>query len=223
METVSLPVFNRDTNLSANNLRRMGYIPAICYARGSDNLSIQIDYQTFRKVYDRAGKNTIIDLAVDGQKQNFKVLVHDIQYDPVYGNIDHVDFMFVRMDQEVTTNVSINFVGVSPAVKELAAVLVTHKHELEICCLPQDLIHEITVDISNLAQFHDAVHVKDIVGISSKVNVMDDPEEIVVTVVPPRTEEEEKPVAPAEGELATGAEAPQGEAVSEAQTQETAK
>ncbi len=171
----------------------MGLIPGVCYGSGQKNISIALDYQAFRKVYLTAGENTIIDLEVEGASTPFPVLVHDIQYDSVYGNFNHVDFIFVRMDQEVTTHVSLTFIGVAPAVKELGGVLVTHKSEIAIKCLPKYLIHKVDVDISGLVDFHCAFHVKELVGIPKEVTVLDNPEDVLVTVVPPRAEEEVKP------------------------------
>ncbi len=189
-----LSAVNRQAETKARDVRTAGFIPAVCYSHDQENLHVQVDYQTFRKLYSRAGQNTIINLQVEGKSgEPDKVLVHDVQYHAVTGDIIHVDFVFVRMDEEVTTHVALKFVGAAPAVKDLAAVLVTHLDQIEVRCLPADLIHEVEVDISSLAQFHDSIHVKDLVGISSKVKILDDTEQVIVTVVPPRAEEEEKP------------------------------
>ena len=208
METLVLATQSRAQGVKARSIRQSQSIPAVCYGAGMENLHFQMEYQTFRKVYQVAGSNTIIDLQVEGQKQPVKVLVHDLQYHPLYGTITHVDFLRVRMDEKVTTHVPLEFVGQAPAVKELAGVLVTHMDEIEITCLPQYLLHKVEVDISVLADFSKAVHVKDLQGIPSTVQVLDNPDEIVVSVVPPRAEEVETaaPTTVVQAEVEAGAE-----------------
>ena len=165
-------------------------IPAEYYGHGIENHSLQMDYQTFRKVYRHAGENTVIDLEIEGGG-NKKVLVHRVDYNPVSDRFTYVEFINVRMDEEVTTHVPIVLEGQAPAVKELAGVLVQNLDELEIRCLPGDLIHEVTVSVESLVDFNASVHVADI-KVPGKITVITDPETTVATVTPPREEEAEE-------------------------------
>lgn len=209
METITLKAQERGIPEKSRHLRRTGRIPAIYYGHGKPNRLLHVDSHQFKRVFDRAGENTVIELELGSEK--FPVLIYEVQFDPVSDRVQHVDFMHVDMEKEVTTSVKVLLTGVAPAVKNLGGILDIHKHELRIRCLPKDLIHEIAVDILPLADFHTAIHVKDLV-IPPGIKILDKPEDTVVTVAPPRKEEEEvKPVseapAAAPGEVLAAGEA----------------
>lgn len=189
-------------------LRTAGQIPGVFYGSGMTSTPLKVSHQLFRKVYAKAGDNTIIELTIDGKKH--PVLVHQVQYDPVSDVVSHIDFINVDMNKEVTTTVKLSFVGVCLAVKDLGGILDIQKHELKIKCLPKDLIHSLEVDISPIVDFHTSVHVKNVV-VPSTIKVLDNPEDAVVTASPQRVEVEETPAAaatPADGAAAPVAGAP---------------
>lgn len=212
MDTVALKAEKRDRGLNVRDLRRERQIPAVFYGFGKESTPLVLDYIEFRNAYKKAGRNTIIDLSVDGE--SLKVLVHEVQYDPVYDTFAHVDFVNVRMDRELHTSVPLRFVGVSLAVKDLGGILNVTREEVAIKCLPDRLPHSFELDLSVLKEFHDALHVKDI-QIPDGVTVLEDPELVVATVSAPKEEVEETPVV-AEGEVAEG-EAAAGEAAAGAE------
>lgn len=201
MDTLVLESQVRTGQEKPKFIRTAGRIPAVYYGRGKKSQAIEINYQAFKKVFDKAGENTIIDLSIDGKSA--PVLVYDVQYDPVSDKMSHIDFIHVDMEKEITTSVKVTFVGVSPAVKNLGGILDIHKHEFKIKCLPKNLIHGVEVDISSIADFHTTIHVKD-VKVPSTVKILDNPNDTVVTAVVLKVEEE-KPAAavvPVEGEAA---------------------
>lgn len=230
MKTVPLKASEREKSVPVKGLRLSRKIPAVLYGRGRENVLLQFDYQDFRKAYMQAGSNTIIDLDIDG-KENEKALVYDVQHNPVTDEMIHVDLKYVKMDEAIIAHIPLEFVGVSPAVKDLAGVLEPKKNEIEVKCLPADLVQSITVDISVLVDFNTVIHIKDLV-LPPKLEVLHDPNESVVSVMPPRVEEVEevKPVAvavegeaiapiegeaaatPKEGEASAKAAAPKAEA-----------
>lgn len=201
MDTMTLEVQSRSLESRARDLLNSNLIPAEYYGRGVANKSLQIDYQTFRKLFRFAGTNTVIELNVDG-KEKVNVLVHDLQRDPVSDLITHIDFVNVRMDEEIHTHIPLEFVGVSKAVKELGGILVHHLDEIEVKCLPKALVHNIEVSLDPLVDFHSFVRVKDIV-LPPGITVLDNLEDVVVSASAPRVEEEA--VAPAAEGVAAGA------------------
>lgn len=205
METVQLEAHSRDTKSSAKNLRKVNQIPAVFYGKGEQPMSLQMDYQSFRKVFIKAGTNKVIDLHIDGKKKT-QVLVHEVQYYPISGAITHVDFLHVNLNEEVTTHVPVVTTGVAPAVKDLGGILTIVKHELTVRCLPLEIPQNLTVDISSLAQFSSSIHVSEVV-VPKGVKLMDRAEDVVVTVTPPRKEEELAPATPSTGIEGTAAEA----------------
>lgn len=217
IETPVLSALPRDLSAKAKNLRKENFIPAVFYGHGVDNVSIQMDYQTFRKVYRTAGENTIIDLKIEGLGDK-KVLVHNVDYHPVSDAYSHVEFINVRMDEEVTTHVDIELEGQAPAVKEFAGVLVQNLDAIEIRCLPANLIHGVTVNIESLVDFNAVIHVSDIV-LPDNITLLTDLKTTVATVTPPR---EEEPEEVEEAVLPEGEEGEAGEAAAEGDGDEEA-
>ncbi len=199
---------------SAKEARNSGRIPMIYYGKGVEPVNFSADYQDFRRLYLKAGKSAIITLKNEQDKE-FAVLVHEIQYDPVTDNIIHVDLMTVDMNKAITTEIPLEFVGISSAVKEDGGILVTSKDKISIECLPKDLIPSIEVDISPLVDFSVSITVGDI-KVPDTIKVLDAENINVITVSQPRVEEEPEVEAPAEGEEGEeGAEGAEGEAPAE--------
>lgn len=166
-------------------------MPAVVYGKGSASENISVKEGEFMKLWRSAGEATIVSLEVGKEKKN--VLIHDVSVDPLKDKPIHVDFYIVDMSKMLKVDVPLEFVGESEAVKG-GGILVKVHHELEIEALPKDLPHSIIVDISALKVFEDKITVGDL-KIPAGVKVIKGPEETVVLVEPPRTEEE---VAPAE-------------------------
>jgi len=181
---------------SVNGLRNKNLIPAVVYGHGFESQNIEIDKNLFGKFFHEVGKNTIIDLIID-EKTSPKVLIHDIQYDSLRGEIIHVDFYRIKEKEKVMVDVSLKFIGEAPVVKEKGGILVHNLTKFKIEALPKDLIHEVEIDISNLKDFHDLIRVKDI-KISPDVKVLQEQEEVIVSISMPRKEEEAIPAPVAE-------------------------
>lgn len=172
-----------------NKLRNDGYIPAVLYGKGHENLNLQVPVKDFNKAFEMAGESTLIYLNVDGQA--FPTIIHDIARDPVKDNILHADFYKVRLDEKIKTKVPVVFEGQAPAVVELQGIFVRNINELEVEALPQNLPHEITINISTLKQFGDQILVKDI-KLDSDVQIIADQDDIIATIQEPISEEELK-------------------------------
>jgi large subunit ribosomal protein L25 len=205
---------------TAKEARVAGRIPMAYYGKGIGNRGFSADYQEFRRAYLRGGKSTILKF-VNEKKEEFPVLVHDIQYHPVTDEYLHVDVMAVNMNKSITTEIPLVFVGESPAVKEEGGILMHNKDKVSVECLPSDLVHEIEVDISSLVDFHTSITVGDVKA-PDGITITDAPDINVATVAQPRAEEEPETVpgegeegvegaAGAEGEGAEGAEGEAGE------------
>ncbi len=184
---------------SAKEARQASRVPMIYYGKGVKPANFSADYQDFRRIYEKAGKSTIITI-VNEKKEEFPVLVQEIQYHPVSDNIIHVDLMAVDLNKAITTEVPLVFTGISSAVKEEGGILVTSKDRVSVECLPKDLIHSIEVDISPLIDFNTSITVGDI-KVPDTIRILDAEDINVATVSAPRVEEEpEIPTEAAEGE-----------------------
>jgi len=178
-----------DVGKKLQSLRNKGIVPAVVYGSGHKPVSIEVNYEEFRKIFEKSGESTLIKLKIGNESKN--VLIHDIAKDPVSGKFIHIDFYQVRMDKEIKAEVPLVFEGEAPAVKNLEGVLVKTINHLEVEALPKDLPHEIKVDISGLDSFDKHVRIKDLI-LPPGVKIDLDAEEVIVSVMPPRAEEEIK-------------------------------
>lgn len=209
MEILNLDVKTREAG-SAKTVRSEGQIPCNFYGSGKENQIFAVDYQTFRRVFEKAGGNTVVELNIDG-KDKTNVLVHDVDYDPITDEFTHVDFQFVDLNKEVTTDVPLVAVGESKAVREFAGTLMQNRDTLTVKCIARNIPHEIEFDISVLEDFQSSIHVGDLT-LPEGVEAIDDEKLTIATVVAPRAEEEEEPEEEAvEGEEGEAKPAEEGE------------
>jgi|SRR3989338_711877 len=173
----------------ARALRRSGLLPAILYGKNQDSLPLQVSLKDFNKVLKTAGESTLIYVNVS--EQSYPTIIHDVSRDSLTDEVLHADFYKVRLDEKIKTKVPVVFIGESPAVKESGGIFIRNVNELEVEALPQDLPHEITVDIFSLKNFGDQILVKD-VDLGTNVKIETDSETIVATVQEPMSEEELK-------------------------------
>jgi large subunit ribosomal protein L25 len=179
----------------AKKLRKKGIIPAVVYGAETAPLSLEVEAKSFHALLrSGVGENVIITLNIDDQKNgNRKVLIREVQRDPVWGNILHVDFQQITLTKKLTLNVPIHLVGTPIGVQQDGGILQHVLRELEIECLPTDIPEKIEVDVSNL-RIGDSIHVGDIR--LEGVELLSDPQGSIVSVVPP-TVFKEPEVAPA--------------------------
>ncbi len=154
-----------------------------------ENKNLWVSEKDFKKIYDEVGESSLVDLEIEGEKEPYEVLIYDTQVDPITEKYQHIDFFKVKRGKKLETEVELNFVGQSPAVKEAGAVLVKNNDYLEIRCLPKDLPKEIKVDLGLLKKIDDVIQVKDL-DIPEGVEVLIDLETVVAMADAPRTEEE---------------------------------
>jgi len=173
----------------ARALRHQGIIPGVVYGHGIKNMSVAVDEKALSKVYRQVGESTLFDLVIDGQTP-VKVLIQAVQRHPISGLIQHVDFHQVRMDEKLEVDIPLKYTGESPAVKELGGILVKAINQIKIKCLPQDLVHEIEVDLSALKQFNDVIALNQIRLPQGLEIIAPSGDEVLVTVTPPRSEAE---------------------------------
>jgi large subunit ribosomal protein L25 len=162
-----------------------------------ESVPLSVDARELTHVLHQ-GSNVLIDLNVG--KDKFLTLAKDINRDHIKGRYVHVDFLAIDKDQKITVNIPVTPVGSSRGVKE-GGVLEHHMWEIEVECLPFDVPESVEVDVSDLG-IGDNVHVSDL-SVASGVEILSDPEELVLAVIQPQApiEVEEEAV---EGEAVEG-------------------
>ena len=191
-----------------NKLREKGFLPAILYGAEIKSIPLKVNLKEFEEVYKKAGETTLISLQLEEDKKDYSVLVHDFQRDPITGKFLHVDFFQPALREEIEVKVPLKFVGESEAVKSSGGTLIKEMSELEIKGLPQNLPHEIEVDISKLKKIDDVITVNDL-KLPEGIKSIRKPEEIVVLVTPPEKEEVGKALKEGAEEEKAAAEAPE--------------
>lgn len=189
---LTLEVKNRETKESPEKLRKEGILPAVFYGKKEKSTPISVAMKDFLKVWKEAGESTVVVLK--GPEGELETLIHDIDYDPVTGNPRHADFYVFEKGHKLEVDVILEFVGISPAVKDLGGAFVKVMHQVKIEAFPKDLPHQIDVDISLLTEIGSQILAKDLkmpVGVELKENL----EEVVALIAAPKEEKEEE-VAP---------------------------
>lgn len=183
----------KDLGKKVNLLRKKGILPAVLYGPKIKSQSLEVDLKEFKKVFKEAGESSLISLQVD--KTERLVLIHEVRQDPLSGEPIHMDFYQPILTEEVEATVPLVFEGEPSAVKELGGTLVKEIQELTVKALPQNLPHEIKINVEGLKTFEDEILIKNL-ELPKDVKIKREPDEIVALVMPPvKVEEElEKPV-----------------------------
>jgi large subunit ribosomal protein L25 len=189
---------------AVRKLRARGLIPAVIYGGNDKPQPLQVAAREINAMMSHAsGENVLVELEIAGENSSRTALVQEVQHSPVRGDIRHVDFHAISMDQMIQAEVPLEPTGTPVGVKTFGGLLEQSLRVLAIECLPGDLPDRITVDVSHL-NIGDSIHVRDIQfpsGVTPKVQ----PDLTALSVVAPVVEEEPA-VAEAEAAAAAGPE-----------------
>jgi len=162
-----------------NRLRRDGLLPGVLYGSNMDPVALQLPAHEAGQLLTRLQGTVLIDLEVDGQTHT--TIVRELQRDVLRGDPIHVDFMAVDMEQVLNIRVPISLVGESPAVATGEYAVMTSLYELEVECLPKDIINIVEVSVEGLTDLGDTILVSDVV-VPEGINILTDLEEAVARV-----------------------------------------
>jgi large subunit ribosomal protein L25 len=147
---------------AVRKIKAQGAVPAIVYGARSKPEPLQIAKRDISLILSHAsGENILVELEIDGEKSGRLALVQEVQHAPVGGDILHVDFHAVSMDEKIEADVPLEPTGIAEGVKTFGGLLEQALRSLAIECLPRDLPDVITVDVSHL-NIGDAIHVREI-------------------------------------------------------------
>lgn len=178
---------------STRRLRSAGMTPGVVYGHGIDALPVAVDAKSLRGALSTgAGLNALLSLEVESPEDgrtNHLTMAREIQRHPVRGVITHVDFLIVRRDEIMTSDVPVSLVGEALEVHRGDGMVDHQLFTLAVQAVPARIPNEITVDVSALA-IGDTIRVGDVTlpeGVSTEV----DPETAVVVGQPPQVKEED--------------------------------
>lgn len=218
MHTITVTAKTRDTSgkETARKFRSEGYTPAVFYGYGIEPVKLVVDTaELVKQLGGERPEGTFVKLKVDDN--NGKVgeklsIIKDLQIDSLKRSLIHVDFYEIKMDREITVDITVNLVG-NPIGAERGGELQVLKREVKVSGLPGALPEKIEIDVSGL-NVGDTVKVADIV-LTADVTVIDGEDVALATVAKTRTTLSDEEEAQAEGEAET-AEGAEGETPAEA-------
>src|SRR3989344_738202 len=191
---LTLEVKNREAGESADTLRESGFVPAVVYGAKEESRALSINARKLEHVWKEAGKTSVVRLAGIGEEKD--TLIKDIQMHPVTGRILHADFYALEKGKKIQIAVPLEFVGEAPAEK-VGHIIVKALHEIEIEVTPQELPHNLPVDLTKLIEVGDHISAAQI-ALPSSATLITHGEDIIASVTAFVEEKEPEPVAPAE-------------------------
>ena len=204
-ETVLHAEAGRSTGSAASRrLRREEKIPAVVYGQGMDPLTLAVKRSDLRvAVSGAAGLNTILDLTVDGTA--YPVIIKDIERHPVRRTVQHVDFIQVNLNEEITVAVPVRLEGEAKEVAQANGLVDLDMAEMDVVTTPRNIPDEIVIDVTEMTP-DDVIRVADITLPEGVAAAVDD-DALVVTVLMMKVVEEE---VAEEGEGEEGEEGEEG-------------
>jgi large subunit ribosomal protein L25 len=199
MKSVPLKAFPRTQMRrgQVKQLRSNGRVPATIYGRqgAPQNLEI-IAREISDLIHEHVSENMLVDLSIENDVRAKRLaLVQEVQHHPIDGKVLHVDFHEVAENEKVTVQVPVETVGEAAGVKNSGGVLEHVLFKLKVRCLPKDLPEQITVDVTSL-EINKTIHIGEITA-PAGVEIIGNKKLPVVSVTPPRAEEEVAPTAEA--------------------------
>ncbi len=181
LSKLSLQAVNR--NVFGKKLRKErinGKLPANIYGPEFKSQAITVEVKDFNRVYKVAEETGIVYLKVD--KEELPALIKNVQLHPVSHLILHVDFRKIDLKQKIATQVPIQIVGESPAVAQKGGVLLTQTDEVMVEALPENIPHEIEVNVSDLAEIGAEIKVSSLPK-TDKYTVKEEADRVIVSVI----------------------------------------
>lgn len=179
----------------ARKLRSMGRLPAIFYGPEIKPIMLSIDYMQIKKILKgKSAENIIFDLRIDSDEkiQSKKVMIKELQRDPVTRDYLHVDFYEIAMGKEVEVEIPVDLINTPIGVSE-GGILEVARRGLRVTCMPEDMVDKIDIDVSGL-DIGQSLHIKDIAFPPGLKSTEDENLTIATVIAPIPTAEEEEAV-----------------------------
>ncbi len=172
---------------AARAARRADLLPGVLYGM-QDNVSFTIVEKDLKKILHAGGKNTLIDLQIEGDTKGRKVVLKDYQTHPLKANWRHVDFLEVDESKKIHVQVPVILVGKSPGEK-MGGMINHILHDLEVECLPSNILSSIEIDMTKIV-LGQVLHVSEL-EFPSTVDVLTPLDSAVVGVMEEKAKVEE--------------------------------
>ena len=184
----TLKAVRRSMDTKAKKLRREGYVTGIVFGREmKESIPVKILKSDAERFLKTSGKGSQVMLELDGQSMD--VLVKEVDYNPLKGQVDEMDFQALVSGEKVHSVAEIHLLNHE---KVASGVLEQLLHEVSYKAVPAALVEKIELDVGDM-RVGDTIKVKDLEIASNKdVDLMTDLEAAVVTVSPVHNAEPEE-------------------------------
>ena len=200
----TLKAEKRNMTTKAKKLRREGFVTGNLFGREmTESIPLQMDKRAVDQLLKDEGKGGQVMLEVDGQ--TYDALIKEVDYNPLKGYVDEIDFQALVSDEKVTSTAEIVILNREAVV---GGVLQEDLSEVAYRAFPSALVEKTTLDAAGL-KVGDIVHVKDLdIAKNKDIDLKTDPEAVVLSVIPvhnvvPETEVTTAPAAAAAEEKET--------------------
>ncbi|HTX68510.1 MAG TPA: 50S ribosomal protein L25 [Thermoleophilia bacterium] len=197
MDNVNIVVHKRDVTGSraSRRMRKEGLIPGVIYGHGHEAVLIAVEPHVLRDALTtEAGTHAVLNVTFEGQKRGHKAIVKEMTLDRVKHNVIHLDLQEIRLDETIETTVAVRFEGESKGVKA-GGLLEEAIREVSVKGVVTEIPEHLVMDITEL-EVGSTLKVADL-QVPEGIEVLDDPEEVLCSVLMPR-----KAVEVVEGEEA---------------------
>jgi len=172
---------------SAHKIRTAGEVPGILYGHKEEPVSLSVpEHDLWVILHHATSEHLILRLDVEGTKdKDVLTLVRDVQHHPVTGDVLHVDFQRISMQEKIKVGVPVDLVGIPRGVKEFGGILDHGMREIMVKCMPEEIPESLPVDVSNM-EIGNSIRLSDIVGQYTQLEFIDDENVTLAHVSPPK-------------------------------------
>lgn len=181
-------------------MRKNKLVPGVIYGEGEQSVNVTLAYREFTSIYQQAGGTSVVECELDGK--TIPTLISEVTIHPVFDTVTHVDFRRVNLKKKVKAQVPVKIVGESTAIKHEAGVLLQQMDDIAVEAFPQNIPHEITVDISTITKIGQEIKISDLPQ-NENYSILDETGRVIVSVVAHKEESVEAQTERAETEITT--------------------
>jgi large subunit ribosomal protein L25 len=195
MDNVSIVVQPRDVTGSraARRLRKAGLIPGVIYGHGQAATPIAVEPHIMREAISTpAGMHAVLEITIEGKRGKRRAIIKEIELHPTKATAAHVDLQEIRLDETIESVVAVRFEGEAKGVK-VGGVLDESVREVTVKGRVTDIPEHLVLDVTDL-DINETGKVADL-QVPDTIVVLDDPEQVLCSVLAPRKAEEEVPAA----------------------------
>jgi large subunit ribosomal protein L25 len=169
------------TGKKVKRLRQAGTIPVHLYGSGIASRTLQCQRPTLVRVLTLAGGNTPVTVTIEGDDDEHLAFVREVQWDPIRGDLVHVDFLRAEATQRVSAEVPITLTGDSPGARLANGIVVQQLRSVVVEALPLDMPAELVVDLAMLTEPDGVVRAGDLV-MPEDTTLISDADGVVVRI-----------------------------------------